>query len=377
MPTHELKIQRKSGQIPVLESLRGWAILLVVAFHYFGMLHNVHEVHDTLPFWLRIIGGGNTGVTLFFVLSGFLLTRYFLLGHSRKSEGLIKKFAINRAFRILPLYILVVLVAWWSTGNNTATLKALAFIPVGFEMFPWSVPWWSLSTEIQFYLVLPVVFLCAARPQGRIVLLIGLLAYVAAYLWTFEAGGISNRLTFLYLQGTLLGRGSAFVLGAMVAWVHFKSAERLARYSYVALIVALLAGFSLCILLALWGQSGAMLTADHLKLFATRETLRVHMLEAFLWSVLLLAILFTRSRLLILFHNPLMSHLGKISYSLYLLHIPVIMWGIVYLHLEKSTKLMRPEEIFIIFMYTLPAMWLLSYAAYRLVEKPFLDLKKK
>lgn len=378
MSTHVLETQKKPGQIPALESLRGWAILLVVAFHYFGILHNVDAVHDKLPFWLRIIGAGNTGVTLFFVLSGFLLTRYFILGQTRKSEGLIKRFAINRALRILPLYILVVLVAWGTTGNNAAALKAIVFIPVGFDMFPWSIPWWSLSTEAQFYLTLPVVFLCAARPQGRIILLTGLFLYVALYWWAFEAGGISNRLTFLNAQGTLLGRGPAFILGALAAWYHLQTSERRSNYTDMAsLFIFLAAAISLGILLGHWGEAGARLGAHDLKLIASHETLRIHIIEALLWSIILLSILSSQSRWMIFIHNPLMAHLGKISYSIYLLHISVIFWGLSYLDVEKHDTLVEPHQLSLILLFTIPPLWLLSCATYSLVEKPFLALKKK
>ena len=68
-------LRSQQAYLPALETLRGIAILLVVLFHYHGILGGPRSPDTSLA--LRVIAAGNTGVTLFFVLSGFLLARPF------------------------------------------------------------------------------------------------------------------------------------------------------------------------------------------------------------------------------------------------------------------------------------------------------------
>lgn len=106
---------------PVLDSLRGLVILLVVVFHYFGILNGSASdlgLATTAPLWLRWAASGNTGVTLFFVLSGFLLTSPFV--YARRLGYVVNRanFYKARALRILPMYYCAVLVAWWVSCNT-------------------------------------------------------------------------------------------------------------------------------------------------------------------------------------------------------------------------------------------------------------------
>lgn len=162
-------LRRPGRFIAQLESLRGWAILLVVAFHCLGIL--ISDSAEGLPkdaaLWLRVAGAGNTGVTLFFVLSGFLLSQPFIEAAKAGERVSIGRFYTARLLRILPLYYCAVLMAWLVSSNSASALKALLFIPVGFEIFPFSVPWWSLSTEMQFYLLLPWVMFALRYRFGR------------------------------------------------------------------------------------------------------------------------------------------------------------------------------------------------------------------
>lgn len=86
-PAALVGLRSPTRYMPQLEALRGWAILLVVVFHYFGILFNggAGGLPESSPLWLRVVAAGNTGVTLFFVLSGFLLTQPFILA-SRNGE---------------------------------------------------------------------------------------------------------------------------------------------------------------------------------------------------------------------------------------------------------------------------------------------------
>src|SRR3954447_8838430 len=134
---------------PSLDGLRGLAVLLVMASHFLaGSLASI----------------GWVGVDLFFVLSGYLITSVL-----RESRGL-GRFYCRRAFRILPLYYLAVLVAvlasptvrttqawYWLHGAHWLfALRPGAYVGGTFHF-------WSLGIEEQFYLAWPLVVWAAGR----------------------------------------------------------------------------------------------------------------------------------------------------------------------------------------------------------------------
>ena len=125
----------------------------------------------TLAGYLR---AGNVGVDLFFVLSGFLLALPYLAdieGGRRVSVG---RYFERRALRILPAYYLAVAVVAAVSAHRPADLLAgvpwllflQSFLNLAPPLLPYSIPWWSLATEVQFYLALPMKPLCREGCAG-------------------------------------------------------------------------------------------------------------------------------------------------------------------------------------------------------------------
>src|SRR5437879_6072885 len=90
------------GRVKELDGLRALAILMVVAWHYLGM----GDGSDSVPYRLFIFG--RTGVDLFFVLSGYLITTMLLA--NKGSPRYFPTFYGRRSFRILPIYFVMVTV---------------------------------------------------------------------------------------------------------------------------------------------------------------------------------------------------------------------------------------------------------------------------
>jgi peptidoglycan/LPS O-acetylase OafA/YrhL len=149
---------------PIVEGFRFLAALMVVAHHY------SYLVDDTLTRgWLHFF---HTGVDLFFVITGFLFAPY-LLGEVQQS---VKAFAIRRAFRLYPLYLMSIAVAvlkdWGEReGMGVAVVKHLFFLQalpifdlanVGF----FSLIYWTLPVEVMFY-ALVALALVYFRSPGR------------------------------------------------------------------------------------------------------------------------------------------------------------------------------------------------------------------
>lgn len=365
---------RQPGQfMPELESLRGWAILLVVAFHYFGIITGgTDPLPSDAPLWLKVVASGHTGVTLFFVLSGFLLSQPFLASLRGGPSVDIKRFYIARVLRVLPLYYLFVFIAWWMTGNTQDALKAFAFIHVGFSLFPFSVPWWSLCTEMQFYLLLPWLMLLLHSRTGRWLLVLGLLAWAAFHVYFFQQPRwLANPQNWV-LQASVFGRGLAFLLGACCAGLYASSYFRLLvrRQWLVSLLLLLLLGL-LYRQLSTHAQLGIMTAPKSLPFY--------YNIEAALWSGLLLCCVAWRSPLRGVLVNPLLNHLGTLSYSIYLVHVPVQFYAITW-YKAHHENLNLPDgalgNAFVV-VCSFALIWVLSLVLYRWFELPMLRLKAK
>lgn len=181
--THDEYLSQR--RFDYLDGLRGVAILLVFTAHM--------QYQD---FWYFLHGG--SGVTLFFVISGFIITTLLLREWDRDGRVSLKGFYIRRIFRIYPLYFLVlavycvlILVVGFDAARRESFTEALPFFIFGFpeivqltagEGVPFSLSW-SIGIEEKFYLVWPVLgFVLLARNwRGRMIALgVGFVLFTAA-----------------------------------------------------------------------------------------------------------------------------------------------------------------------------------------------------
>jgi len=179
---------KKFGYVPALDGVRALAVLSVIGFHAIK-----------LPF------GGDLGVDVFFVLSGFLITTLLLAEHGRTGTISLRAFYRRRALRLLPalfamlaVYLSVVGALYtagqWSGERAHAALRSAG---VGiFYVANFAAAYsdhltgnlnhlWSLATEEQFYLVLPLLLVVCLRlglgARGLALVLGSLLVLVLAH----------------------------------------------------------------------------------------------------------------------------------------------------------------------------------------------------
>jgi peptidoglycan/LPS O-acetylase OafA/YrhL len=233
--------------MPSLDGLRGLAIGGVLASHFLGPWP-VAGPGDRA--FMAVIGLGWSGVDLFFVLSGFLITG--ILVDTLGAAGWWRSFLARRTLRIVPLYYLALAIFWWAgpaAGLIDAwTLRRWGFWYWGYlgnwafaaqQTIPSLVHFWSLAVEEQFYLLWPLVVWLA---RGR------WLALVAAGL--FAAGPL---LRWVIVEWSGWPVGSAFrvtpgrldqlALGALLAVLFRSTAGRagLRRWWGVAAVAGALA----------------------------------------------------------------------------------------------------------------------------------------
>ncbi|MFN2521738.1 MAG: acyltransferase family protein [Mycobacteriales bacterium] len=191
------------GFRPDVEGLRGVAVLLVVAGHLTG--------------WPR---GGFLGVDVFFVLSGFLITGLLADEGERTGRISLRRFYARRARRLLPVAVLVLIATDLAAGLlllparahatvvdslwSLASLANVHFARLGTDYFSLTRPpsavqhYWSLSVEEQFYFVWPTLALAAlalARHRGwparRLLVVLALLVVAGSFTWSVVSGGAS------------------------------------------------------------------------------------------------------------------------------------------------------------------------------------------
>src|SRR5262249_17296373 len=143
-----------------LDGLRALAAILVVATHVgFQTGASFHGAFGA------VLARCDIGVALFFVLSGFLLTRPWLAG--RPEPPSTKVYAVRRAARILPAYWIALTVVLLSTARGTPpqgiARNLLLVQTYAGPLLSGFTQTWSLCTEVAFYVVLPFIALPLAR----------------------------------------------------------------------------------------------------------------------------------------------------------------------------------------------------------------------
>jgi peptidoglycan/LPS O-acetylase OafA/YrhL len=343
------------GYRPELDGLRALAVLAVMLFH-------------ANAGWTK---GGFLGVDIFFVLSGFLITRLLLEERDFTQHIALARFYLRRVLRLFPALVVVSLacafyasvwlphdqvVSTWRDVFSTATyhmnwVQALGTRP------PYGLldHAWSLSIEEQFYVVWPVMLIIAHRIGGVRavcgVALVGAVASATLRLALLIDGRPFNRLYFgldTHADGLLIGCALAALT---LLWPDLPRhvTGRVSRWLGPLALVGI-------------GVAVATVSLTSRALFAWGYLVFV------LVTAVLVADLYARgltSRLL--HHEPLVA-IGRISYGLYLWHWPVylvlnggrIHWGFIPLTLLR-----------------LAVSGLLAVASFLLVEQPFLRLKRR
>ena len=315
---------------PELESMRGVACLLVFGFHAAGIADPV--AYEAINPALAFIYAGHTGVTLFFVLSAFFLSRPFLEQAAGGPRVSWRNFWKRRALRILPLYYCAVAFACVMLAQRPADLlhglPYFVFVTstsLVTSFKPYSDVWWSLSTEWQFYLVLPLASLCLLSRRGRVLGAVLLLFYAISYaLFAAKLVGPRSILTGLDLGFSLFGRAPALLCGVAAAWIWLRHRDSI-RAALHGRAWLRRGGADALLLLLLWGLGSLLALTVRETFFDSEAKFHFwHVPEALAWMAVVLWILLAPVHSAALFQNRIFRGLGVLSYSLYLVHLPIL-----------------------------------------------------
>jgi peptidoglycan/LPS O-acetylase OafA/YrhL len=326
-------------RLDALTGLRFFAALSVVSLHYLDpALEAPSVIH-----W--VLGIGNAGVSLFFVLSGFVLAYTYLDGSQLDR----RYFWVSRFARIYPVYLLALILAVLLIHHRSTPALLASVVMVQSWNPHWAVrinyPAWSLSVEALFYALFPYIALRASR--ARSVLGAGFLLSVAA---------VASPIAYLIAIHTDARPFSAFLNG-IVSWnpivylpvfllgVVAASALRRNQERHATLLSLLTAG-SLLALLPI---------AEHYEPQLTNGGF-----AAPAFALMIYALAYARGPLAAMLSVSPIVLLGEASYSIYILQAPV------YAALAPVIPWRGPG----LFVVYLPALLIISLISLMLVERP-------
>jgi peptidoglycan/LPS O-acetylase OafA/YrhL len=206
--------------MPEIDTLRGVAVSMVLMFHAFGFRYGLTGLSGIPRIFVGLTMVGWTGVNLFFVISGFLITGILLDTATQKDYY--KRFYFRRALRILPLYYAVLIllgtlthtrllerhVSWAFLGFSAVYLSnmtGLFGVPMQYGVL------WTLAVEEHFYLLWPcIVRKASARRVAWLALSVVTLCLSLRVLYQI-LGWTSGPYTWLSGDGLALGAALAAI----------------------------------------------------------------------------------------------------------------------------------------------------------------------
>ena len=362
-----------------LDSLRGVAIILVMAFHIFkragDFTHN--QILNSIT---NLTSVGWIGVDIFFALSGFLITSILL--RTKNEENYYKNFYVRRVLRIFPLYYvtLTIILILMPVLDPAFTSKIPSSLPyLLLYMQNWIYIWghitltpflgviWSLAIEEQFYFIWPsIVYFTSKETLAKVGIGIIMLSILARVVGFFLIRDTQVFATFFYYN--TFTRFEELVFGALLAVAVTYPAwkERLRLIALPVFLVALSAFIVMCrasfpYIIPYYGN--VPLTIGGFTLVA-------------LFSTALIAIFVThpeRSIIRRLFQGGVLSFFGKYSYSMYLLHLPVALL----LEAPLWDTRLRGWKMYLTYIVLCYGCTVIgSLLTWNLLEKHILNLKK-
>ncbi len=353
---------------PELDGLRGVAILMVIAFHYFP---NVY-----------LFKFGWAGVDLFFVLSGFLISSRLVPYINDK--GIILQFYRNRLLRIIPLYFLFLIVfflVWFFFASKETLFHNPFYKKNWYTFFLFIQNWiyihfpkqpieslnhfWSLAVEEQFYIFFPAFILLTRKPKrilaGALVLIFTILICRNLYFLIFSSN-------YQSIYWNTFFRADSFLIGSVlfILFNYYKESKgvfKIYNYFFFASLIFIVAGA--CIY-----QSILMSNPSF-------QTFGYTCIPVIFGYILLQCINRHNHTLILIASNSILQYVGKISYGLYIFH-----WPIYFMGFGVLSKIFKNQNINYAQLYALNICssilitFLISHLSYKYFESYFLNFKK-
>ncbi|HEY3782879.1 MAG TPA: acyltransferase [Fimbriimonadaceae bacterium] len=346
-------LNKTRATIPGLDGIRGLAVLIVFIFHA--------EILPHVP--------GELATTVFFFLSGFLITTLFLRERKKTGDLDLGSFYYRRALRILPPLYLVLgialclkmfghvgtaIVPWKASSNFLQfTNIAIAMTQDGGGFLPGMILLWSLAVDEHYYLLYAPFLKRALNKFSPAKIAFGLVTLcVAALAW---------RMFLVHAQGATMRvamatdtRLDSILWGAILAlWCN--AAQEPAKAAWLAKPLPVIIGLIMVLLPSFTGNDNMKVTLGY-----TMEGIG-------LMPLFTLAILQGGKGFLKFLHWPSLLWMSRISYSFYLFS-----W-LMLSTVRKFVHGPRVEQVLLAFVLT----FCLASVMHLLVERPLMAMRKK
>lgn len=343
--------------MPQLTFTRFIVAFLIVVFHFGSLLCLDHKILQ------KFLNFALSGVSYFFLLSGFILT--YVYDNKIKKISDSKKFFLARIARIYPVYLLalILLITFLFLTKQQIPIKDLVLqIFLLHAWFPkhslvLNEPAWSLSVEMFFYLLFPfiLIFFKKIKKEKNIYIMGFSFWFISQFIYIFLLNYLdtSNNECFhsILFYNPLLHLNT-FVFG-IVSYFLFKKLSPILQKFNLALFF-----LSILIILILILTNSPIIKNSHNGLLSPI-------------FILIIFSLANNSSSLKIFASRQLQKLGEVSYSIYILQVPLYFWW------GALLKKLLIENLYIKFFTYLLFLILSSFISYIFIETPFRKYIKK
>ena len=347
----------KSIYLPGLNGIRAIAAVSVIISHIGLQLKNYN---------LETFGGyalASFGVTMFFALSGFLITYLLLVEKQKTNQIAIKKFYFRRVLRIWPLYYFYILVVLLVTGfvlnkyswmyffllpNVPFALNAAAIFPATLHYLE---HYWSVGVEEQFYAFWPWLVKYSKNILRSLVM--------------FAVGFFLLKIVLSVLHAPLFvmtllhyTRFGCLAMGGIAAYLLLDNNKTFLKLCQNK--VAEIASWGIFLLIAV--------NKFHLFSIADHEIVTIA-------TLIIITNQVSNPKKIISLENKVFDYLGKISYGLYIYNpLVIFLVGLILKHYLTSSYVLN---LILIYFITISAVIIISHLSFYYMEKIFLKFKDK